>query len=246
MDIILTNLGLGILGLLAGLVGGIIGFGTTIILMPPLIYIYGSLMTIPIIAITATIANLSRVLIWWKSIDWKVCFIYSAFAIPAVVLGANTLVSIHQKIIEIILGIFLLTLIPIRRWMRRQQMVITLWQMALVGAGIGYLTGIVATTGAINTPFFLAFGLTKGAYLGTEAASSLSIFITKGIVFHQLGVIDWAAISQGLFLGACVFIGSLLSKRIVTHMKEEQFVKIMEGVIAISGITILVMSILDL
>lgn len=243
MEIVLTNIGLGLLGIGAGLLGGVIGFGTTIILMPPLVYIYGSLMTIPIIAITATIANLSRVLIWWRSIHWRVCFIYSAFSIPAVILGANTLILMNQKAIEIMLGIFLLILIPIRRWMRRQKITISLWQMAVVGAGIGYLTGIVATTGAINTPFFLAFGLTKGAYLGTEAASSLSIFLTKGVVFHELGVIDQTAILQGIFLGICVFIGSLLSKRIVLRMREEQFIKIMEWVIAISGISILLMSI---
>lgn len=242
MEPILANVGLAILGIAAGLLGGVIGFGTTIILMPPLVYLYGSLPTIPIIAIVATIANLSRVLIWWQSIDWRVCGIYSITAIPAVILGANTLVLLNQILIELILGVFLLALIPIRRWMRKQNMQIQYWQMGVVGAGIGYLTGIVATTGAINTPFFLAFGLTKGAYLGTEAASSLSIFITKGIVFHQLGVINWTLITQGLFLGGCVFIGSLLSKRVVLKMPEERFIQLMEWVIAISGISILTMS----
>lgn len=245
MELLLAHIGLGILGIGAGLLGGVIGFGTTIILMPPLVYLYGSLLTIPIVAITATIANLSRVLIWWRSIDWKVCAIYSATAIPAVILGANTLVLLNPSIIELILGTFLLALIPIRRWMRSKNMTIQLWQMAIVGAGIGYLTGIVATTGAINTPFFLAFGLTKGAYLGTEAASSLSIFITKGIIFHQLGVIDWTAITQGIYLGLCVFGGSLLSKRIVLKIPEERFVILMEWVIAISGISILMMSVLS-
>jgi len=246
MDLILANIGLAILGIAAGLLGGVIGFGTTIILMPPLVYLYGSLPTIPIIAIVATVANLSRVLIWWQSIDWRVCATYSITAIPAVILGANTLVLLNQSLIELILGVFLLALIPVRRWMRKQNMRIQYWQMGVVGAGIGYLTGIVATTGAINTPFFLAFGLTKGAYLGTEAASSLSIFITKGIVFHQLGVINWTFIVQGVFLGGCVFIGSLLSKRVVLKMPEERFIQLMEWVIAVSGISILTMSALRL
>jgi len=90
----------------------------------------------------------------------------------------------------------------------------------------------------------LAFGLTKGAYLGTEAASSLSIFLTKAVVFHELGVIDQAAILEGLFLGVCVFIGSLLSKRFVLKMHGEHFIQMMECVIVISGIAIWVMSIL--
>ena len=104
---------------------------------------------------------------------------------------------------------------------------------------IGYLTGIVATTGAINTPFFLAFGLVKGAYLGTEAASSLFMLITKIFVFQQLGVLDVLAITRGLMLGVCVMGGSILSKRIVLALPEKRFMQLMESVMLISGLSIL-------
>ena len=57
--------------------------------------------------------------------------------------------------------------------------------MTLVGAGIGFLSGLVASTGPINTPFFLAYGLVKGAYLATEALGSMAIGITKTIVFQR-------------------------------------------------------------
>ena len=115
--------------------------------------------------------------------------------------------------------------------------------MSLVGAGIGYLTGIVATTGAINTPFFLAYGLTKGAFLGTEAASTLSILFTKGITFHQLGFLNTTAIIQGLLIGSCVLVGSIFSKKIVLALPEKRFLLLMELVMLISGVSILVMAI---
>jgi len=62
--------------------------------------------------------------------------------------------------------------------------------------------------------------------------------------FDGLGVIDRVAILEGLFLGVCVFVGSLLSKRIVLKMREEQFIQMIEWVIAISGLAILMMSII--
>ena len=157
-DLVFSILILGSLGLIAGVLGGVIGFGTTIILMPALVHFYGPVQTVSIIAITATLANFSRVILWWRETNWKVCLMYSLTAIPAVALGANTLVLLNATFIEAILGVFLIVLIPIRRWLRRQAFTITLWHMSVVGAIIGYLTGIVATTGAINTPFFLAFG----------------------------------------------------------------------------------------
>ena len=233
---------LGFLGLGAGVLGGVIGFGTTIILMPALVYFYGPIQAIPVIALIATVANLSRIFLWWSVINWKVCFVYSITAIPAVILGVNTLVTLNDRLIEITLGLFLILLIPIRRWMRKQNFYLKLWQMSLVGAGIGYLTGIVATTGAINTPFFLAFGLSKGAFLGTEAASTLSILFTKGITFHQLGFLNTTAIIQGLLIGSCVLLGSIFSKRIVLALPEKKFLLLMELVMLISGASILVMS----
>ncbi len=91
-DLVFSILILGSLGLIAGVLGGVIGFGTTIILMPALVHFYGPVQTVSIIAITATLANFSRVILWWRETNWKVCLVYSLTAIPAVALGANTLV----------------------------------------------------------------------------------------------------------------------------------------------------------
>ena len=241
--LLLQALVLGLLGLAAGVLGGVIGFGTTIILMPALVYFYGPIQAIPVIALVAIVANLSRIFLWWSDINWKVCFVYSLPAIPAVILGVNTLVTLNERLVEITLGLFLILLIPTRRWMRKKNFYLKLWQMSLVGAVIGYLTGIVATTGAINTPFFLAFGLTKGAFLGTEAASTLSILFTKGITFHYLGFLNSTAIIQGLLIGSCVLAGSIFSKKIVLALPEKRFLLLMELVMLISGISILLMAI---
>ncbi len=241
-DLIIQALVLGLLGLGAGVLGGVIGFGTTIILMPALVYFYGPIQAIPVIALVATVANLSRIFLWWSVIQWRVCLVYSLTAIPFTVLGVNTLVQLDERFIEITLGIFLILLIPIRRWMRKKNFYLKLWQMGLVGAGIGYLTGLVATTGAINTPFFLAYGLSKGAFLGTEAASTLSILFTKGITFHQLGFLNTAVIIQGLLIGSFVLVGSIFSKRIVLALPEKKFLLLMELVMLISGLSILAMS----
>ncbi len=79
----------------------------------------------------------------------------------------------------------------------------------MVGALIGYLTGIVASTGPINVPFFLAYGLIKGAFLGTEAMSSLLVYVSKSIVFRSFGALPAEAISEGLIIGASLMAGSV-------------------------------------
>ena len=229
-------------GLFAGVLGGIIGFGTTIILMPLLVHFFGPLHAVPIVALVAIVANISRVVIWFKAIEWRVCLVYNLTAVPGVILGANTLVLLSPRWIDLILGCFLLAMIPIRRKLREMNFKLKLWEMALVGALIGYLTGVVASTGAVNTPFFLAYGLVKGAFIGTEAASSFFMFVAKGITFHQLGVLDLQIMGQGVLIGAFVLIGSAFSKRFVLNLSEKVFLQLMEGVMLVSGISILAMA----
>src|SRR5690606_6252533 len=117
----------------------------------------------------AVMANLSRILAWWRDVDWRACAAYSVTGIPAAVLGARTLLVLPGRMVDIAIGAFFLFMIPARRWLAASRLRIRLWHLAIVGAVIGYLTGIVVSTGPLNVPFFLAYGLTKGAFLSTEA-----------------------------------------------------------------------------
>ena len=66
-----------IVGLVAGTISGIVGTGASIMLMPVLVYEYGPKQAVPIMAVAAVMANLSRILAWWREVDWRACFIQS-------------------------------------------------------------------------------------------------------------------------------------------------------------------------
>jgi hypothetical protein len=83
-----------------------------------------------------------------------------------------------------------------------------------VGAGIGFLAGIVVSTGPINTPFFLAYGLIKGAYLSTEAMGSLAVYMAKVITFRSLGALPVEIVVKGLIIGSSLVAGAFIAKRI--------------------------------
>ena len=58
-------------GLLAGAISGVIGTGSSIMLLPVLVYTFGPKQAVPIMAVAAVMANLSRVMAWWKQVDWR-------------------------------------------------------------------------------------------------------------------------------------------------------------------------------
>jgi len=227
------------IGLVAGTISGIVGFGASIMLMPVLVISYGPLAAVPIMAVASIMANLSRVMVWWREVDWRACAAYSATGIPAAAFGARTLLALPPRVVEVALGAFFLAMIPARRWLAARELKLQRWHLALIGLVIGFLTGIVVTTGPLSVPVFLAYGLVKGAFLATEAAGSLGIYVAKSAVFRSFGALPWDAIAKGLVIGASLMAGSYLAKRFVLKLPAERFRLLMDGMMAASGIAML-------
>ena len=88
-------------------------------------------------------------------------------------------------------------------------------------------------------PFFLAYGLVKGAYIGTEALSTVVMHIVKLIAYRQAAVLTLSDALIGLGLGPVMILGSFLGKRILDRLPEKVFVAIIEGVLIVAGLLFL-------
>src|SRR5499427_5559597 len=121
-------------GLVAGTISGIVGTGSSIMLIPILVYAFGPKQAVPIMAVAAVMANLSRVLAWWREVDWRACAAYSVTGIPAAALGARTLLVLPSHAVDITIGMFLIVMVPIRHWLARHQLKARLWHLTLGGA----------------------------------------------------------------------------------------------------------------
>lgn len=228
-----------ILGLVAGTLGGIVGFGTSIMLMPALVLVYGPKQAVPIMAVGSIMANASRVAAWWRDVDWRTTLAYSATAMPAAALGARTLLVLPPGVVEAVLGAFFIAMVPARRWMLAQHWRLTRAQLAGVGAVIGYITGIVVSTGPLNTPFFLMHGLVKGAFLGTEAMSSIGVYVAKAVAFRSFGALPMETFVQGLIVGSTLLAGAFIAKPYVRQLDPARFRYLMDAMMLGAGLLML-------
>ncbi|HTO59997.1 MAG TPA: sulfite exporter TauE/SafE family protein [Bradyrhizobium sp.] len=226
-------------GLLAGTISGIVGTGSSIMLMPVLVYEYGPKQAVPIMAVAAVLANLSRILAWWREVDWRACAAYSVTGIPAAALGARTLLALPSHAVDITIGLFLIAMVPARHWLAKHQLKANLWHLALGGAIIGFLTGIVVSTGPLSVPLFLFYGLAKGAFLATEAASSLGLYFSKSVTFERLGALTSDIALKGLVAGASLMFGAFIAKRFVLHLKPDVFRLVMDAIMIAAGLSML-------
>jgi hypothetical protein len=227
------------LGLVAGSLSGIIGTGASIILLPVLVFQFGPKQAVPIMAIAALMSNVAKMMAWWREVDWRAFAAYSITGIPAAALGARTLLVLPSPFVDLALGLFFLLMIPGRRWLNAMNFRIRLWQLALAGAVIGFLTGIVISTGPLSVPAFTSYGLLKGAFLSTEAASSLALMVSKVTTFRQLGALPYSSILQGVIIGASVMAGAFVGKAIVLRMSIGRFQHVLDGLLLCSGLAML-------
>ena len=209
-------------------------------LLPILVSRFGPKQAVPIMAIAALMANVAKVAAWWREVDWKAFAAYTLPGIPAAALSAHTLLILPPHVVDIALGLFFLATIPLRHWLRANSFSVRLWHLAIAGAAIGFLTGIVLSTGPLSVPAFTNYGLTQGAFLSTEAASSLFLMISKAITFRQFGALPRPAVVQGLIVGSAVMAASFVGKAIVLRMDRRTFEYLLDALLLCSGCSLLV------
>ena len=227
------------LGLVAGCIGGIIGTGSSIILLPLLVYVFGPKEAVPIMAVASVMGNLARVVAWRRDVDWRAVAWYAIPGVPAAALGARTLLALSPATIDLALGLFFIAMIPLRRWHARSDRRIAPWQLAVAGASIGFVTGIVLSTGPLSVPVFAAYGLAGGAFLSTEAASSMTLYIAKVITFRGLGAMPASTFVKGLVVGSSLMAGTYGGKAVVLRMSVDVFRHVLDAVMLCSGVALI-------
>ena len=132
-----------------------------------------------------------------------------------------------------------LAMVPGRRWLASRNLTIGPGGLVIAGAVIGFLTGIVVSTGPLSVPLFLFYGLTKGAFLATEAASSLGLYLSKSITFERFGALTPDVAIKGLIAGTSLMFGAFIAKRFVLHLEPDVFRLLMDGIMLAAGLSLL-------
>ncbi|ODQ07943.1 MULTISPECIES: sulfite exporter TauE/SafE family protein [Enterobacterales] len=228
-----------LLAILSGVISGVVGTGASILLIPALTYVFGAKEAVPIMALASVMGNLSRIYLWRHSIRFKPLFYYLLLGIPAVILGANTLWVMPEKWLNMGMGMFFILMIPVLHLLRMHQIKMKTYQVIIAGAIIGYLTGIVFSTGPLTIPVFSAYGLTLGPLLATEAAASFIIYLTKALTFNQLGAVNSFILISGALVGCGLVVGNYLGKKLVLKLTPKLFQWFLDVMLLFAGCSLL-------
>lgn len=227
-------------GLIAWFFSTVAAGGAATLLIPVITFLLGAQMVAPIISIAALFANPSRAVIFRKNIDWQVIRYLLPGSIIGAVMGSWSLTQTNTQIIQILLGLFLITYV-LQDWFSKVKLAIKMkliWFFPL-GLSVSFLSGLIGATGPVHNPFMLNYGLEKEHLVGTKAINSLIMQLTKLISYGAFGALSLQIASFGVALGLGAVVGVFLARKQLSRVDSQQFRQYTLILMFISGIAML-------
>ena len=225
---------------LAATLAAVTGFGGAAVLLPVLVWSFGVRDAIPILTVAQLVGNGSRVWFNRRELDLRVVGWFALGGVPMAVVGGILFATAPLSALTRVLGLFLIVIVVWRHAPADATWRPPLKAFAGIGAGASFLSALLGSVGPLMAPFFLAYGLVKGAYIGTEALSTVVMHVTKLAIYKQTKILTLHALLVGLLLGPVMVFGSFAGKHILDRVPEGVFIWIIEVTLVAAGLLFLV------
>lgn len=225
--------------LVCEILGTLAGFGSSVMFVPLANFFYSASLVLSLTSILHVFSNTSKIWLFWKYIDWKLCWLYGIPSLLLTILGAQLTKQHPSTHIEWALAIFLIffsTLLLIFPHLKLKAAPST---AILSGAMAGFLAGFMGTGGAIRGMSLVAFNLGKNAFVGTSAAIDFGVDLSRMIIYFRHGFFDLNYLSYVPLLLLASFLGSYLGKKLLNRISQEYFRKIVLVLILCIGIAMI-------
>ena len=217
------------------MLSAVAGFGGGVLLLPVFVALFGLRAAVPMLTLTQLSSNGSRAWLNRRELNWRIVGWFALGAVPAAVVGGVLLTHAPLAPLTRLLGVFLIGVVIWRRHSPRPRKP-GRSTFAAVGAGSGVGSALLGSVGPLTAPFFLAYGLTRAAYIGTEAASALTMHVTKLATYGLGDLVTTTVLVYGVALTPATLAGAWVGRRLVGRMSDELFVRVVELGLVAAGI----------
>jgi uncharacterized membrane protein YfcA len=226
--------------LLTGTIGGIAGYGTGLLMPLVLVPIVGAEPVVPIIGLSALFTNGSRILVFRQDIDIRRALLIGGMALPTCLLGAYGYTFLTGRGAALVIGTFLILMVPARLYLKRRRMQLSGGSLAAAGAGYGLLVGGTAGSGVVLLSILMASGLNGRAVIATDAVVSLVLGVAKTGVFQAFGALPASSWIMAVIIGVSATPGAFLAKRLTEALPIHIHNAILDAAIVCGGVILVV------
>jgi uncharacterized membrane protein YfcA len=214
------------------------GFGGGVLLLPVFTALFGLRVAVPMLTLTQLSSNAGRVWLNRTELRWRLIGWFAAGAVPCAVAGGILLARAPLEPLQRLLGVFLIAVVIWRRLNPHPRKPGDR-AFAAVGAASGLGSALLGSVGPLTAPFFLACGLTRAAYIGTEAASALTMHLSKIAAYGVGDLLTARVLLYGAALTPATLLGAWVGKQIVGRISDKVFVTLVEIGLLAAGVLFL-------
>ncbi|MCH8892617.1 MAG: sulfite exporter TauE/SafE family protein [Chloroflexi bacterium] len=221
-------------------IAGVAGFGGGVVALPVLVWVFGVREAIPILSISQVLSTVSRVGLHRDALNWPVIRYFALGALPFSVLGSLFFITIDTTVLVRILGVMMLLFVVYTRMPIGRNFKMKLWGFIPLGAGTGFGSAFLGIPGPFAAVFYLAYGLTASAYIGTSSLGMAMIQVPKLIIFGAGDLLTLRVLLLGIGLGAIAAACAYLGRIILRRVPEKVFPRIITVMLLVSGVVFLI------
>jgi len=231
---------------LAFSLSAVCGGGAGLLLMPVLGLVLPVTQLPAALSIGTLSSSASRMAVFFLKIRWDIVRWFVPAALPAVFLGAWLLHFVNPIYLEIIMGLFLVSNLPLLFKSNQQSGTsparASHWILSLIGFLAGFLSGLTGAVGLLFNRFYLRYGLEKEEIVATRAANELILHFIKLCLYASFGLITGKVIEIGIAIAAAGLLSSWFMKWGLKKVSELFFRKVGYASMVLSGLVMLVQS----
>lgn len=225
-----------LLTLIAEIIGTIGGFGSSVFFVPFANIFFDFHTVLGITAIFHLSSNLSKIYLFRKGLNKKLILQIGIPSVIFVIIGGFLSNFFESQILEITLGVFLITLSLLFLIKDKLVLPAKFKQTVIGGALSGFSAGLIGTGGAIRGLTMAAFNLEKSVFVATSAAIDMMIDLSRTVVYYSNGYITKDILIYIPFLLVIGFVGSWIGQKILNHISQDYFKRISLFLILIIGL----------
>jgi uncharacterized protein len=209
---------LALLGVTAGALTTISGFGGGLMLVLVLAFFQGPLAALVISTPALFVGNLHRLSLYRREVAWRTAVPLLAGVVPGSIVGALLAVRVPPAVMN---GLMVaITAVALFRAVRKGQWTIPTRWLTPLGAGVGLLAATAGGAGLLVGPLLLSAGLSGAPYLATMSLTAVAMHGARMTGYTAGGLLTTEVLTGAAILAAALIAGNLLGDAARRRMSE--------------------------
>lgn len=222
---------------LASCISAIFGVAGGAVFFSALVWAVDAKTAIPIHTGIQLIGNTSRIIVYFKEIQWKIALFFSLLLLPGAYLGSLLFRYFNSQLMELLIGIFILLTVWLPQKNHRGE---RHKSFILVGFISAFLGMIVAVTGPLIASFFNREGVRKEKMVATKSFCQGITQLAKMIVFSAVLKFEFQQYTLAFVcLGLASIVGTYMGRKLIGKIQDRRYRQLNNALLIVIGLNML-------